>query len=87
VLFDVVRIASYTGFWPQYDILQILKIKYMEKNAKRKLSLKKVTVAQLESTAQGLLFTDGDMLWATAPTKPPVTVYSTVPTCRFHTLK
>ena len=59
----------------------------MTKNVKRKLSLKKVTVASMANPYWGIWVTDGEVLLATVPTSPPITVSSTVPFCRFHTLK
>jgi hypothetical protein len=55
----------------------------MTKNAKqRKLSLKKVTVATLDTPALGVLFTDAGILLATVPTGQSVSVTSNLPMCR-----
>jgi hypothetical protein len=59
----------------------------MSKNVKRKLSLKKVTVATLEIATTAIPITDADLLMATTVTGQQVTLSHTSPICRFNIRK
>ena len=59
----------------------------MVKNVKRKLSLKKVTVAALGHPTLIMLVTDEDSVLATTVTGPQTILSSDRPTCRFYTQK
>lgn len=65
------------------QINYVIKIQFMVKNSKqRKLSLKKVTVANLLASSLGGLLISDSFLWDTVPTGQSISPTSTLPMCR-----